>query len=143
MRNSKTEGFGERLKSARRAAGLLQADVARLCGVKSAGVISQWETDTNRPSCDLLVSLADVLNVPATYLLLGCDEEYEPMTKDEYNLLLKYRALDERVKKAVSVVLDAYPLPVKEETELLERYRSLDKEAQKTVSATLRMISKT
>lgn len=65
--------FGKRLREVRMNRGLTQQNLADAVGVALRSY-QCYETGTRTPSFDLLVSLADVLNVPTDYLL--CRDEY-------------------------------------------------------------------
>lgn len=61
--------MGERIKAARETRGLLQSQLAKLIGVKSAGVISNWEKDVSKPDANKMVSLCKALDISLSYLL--------------------------------------------------------------------------
>ena len=85
--------LGKRIKAARESAGLMQADLASKIGVKSAGVISNWETDKSKPDADKIVSLCNVLGLSCSYLLdyYGSTE----VSSSEASLFGKIRSLNE------------------------------------------------
>lgn len=91
--------FGERLKSAREHAGLLQSQVAEMCNLKSATVVSNWEKNYNQPDLNKLLSLCEVLQVSPNYLV-----GYAPpdslsstdLSQSELELVKRMRLLDER-----------------------------------------------
>lgn len=85
--------LGKRIKKARENAGLMQSQLASDIGVKSAGVISNWETDKSKPDADKIVSLCSALGVSCSYLLdyYGSTE----VNSSELSLLNKCRQLDE------------------------------------------------
>ena len=62
-----------RLKEARRAKGMTQAEVAAIIGVTQNG-LSNWETGRNRVDLVTLQRLADIYNVTTDYLL-GKDDQ--------------------------------------------------------------------
>lgn len=61
--------MGERIRKAREAKGLYQAQLAEMIGVKSAGVISNWEKNLNKPDADKIIRLCQALDISASYLL--------------------------------------------------------------------------
>jgi len=63
-----TATLGQRLRSAREAAGLTQDDVAARFGIKRVSV-TQWESDTTRPALTRLPELAALLNTDMEWLL--------------------------------------------------------------------------
>jgi len=85
--------LGKRIKLARENAGLMQSELASRIGVKSAGVISNWETDKSKPDADKIVSLCHALGVSCSYILdyYGSTE----VTSRELALLEKSRKLDD------------------------------------------------
>ena len=85
--------LGRRIKLARENAGLMQSELAAKIGVKSAGVISNWETDKSKPDADKIVALCNALGVSCSYLLdyYGSTE----VSSLEVSLLEKIRKLDE------------------------------------------------
>lgn len=58
---------GQRIKAARKAAKMTQADLASKLGVPYQS-ISQWERDLRNPKYDTLSRIADALSVPPAYL---------------------------------------------------------------------------
>lgn len=54
--------FGEKIRRARKAAGLTQRQLAQQLGVSNTSV-SNWEKDLSRPDADLLQALCAVLGV--------------------------------------------------------------------------------
>jgi transcriptional regulator with XRE-family HTH domain len=60
--------FSDRLKLAREQAGLSQRDLSAKSGVAQS-LISQYETDTLRPSWKTLEKLAAALEKPVTWFL--------------------------------------------------------------------------
>lgn len=75
--------FGEKLKAARKAAGLSQRDLAEAVGAKHNSVCN-WEKDVNRPSQDTLVKICEKLNVSSNSLL-GTDPGPDDFTYALYN----------------------------------------------------------
>lgn len=100
--------MGERIRKSRESKGLYQSQLAELIGVKSAGVISNWEKDLNKPDADKIVRICQALDISASYLLdyhganknapSGLPEEALKIAKD-------YTKLDERGKGAVKAIL--------------------------------------
>ena len=84
--------LGYRIKKARENAGLMQSELAVAIGVKSSGVISNWETDKSKPDADKIVSLCNVLGVSCSYLL----DYYgsEDLSSSEASLLSDFRQLN-------------------------------------------------
>ncbi|MDR1159025.1 MAG: helix-turn-helix domain-containing protein [Syntrophomonadaceae bacterium] len=121
--------MGQRIKKAREATGLLQTQLADAIDVKSAGVISNWEKDINKPNAERLISLCKVLNIELSYLLDYYGPEELPVSPQERTHLEKYRVLDEHGQGTVDVILDreyercTKGAPPKEVDTELEAYR--------------------
>ena len=105
--------MGARLKAARAAAGLSQADVARLMGEATGeqvppSRIGNYEQGKRSPNPFDLQILADIcrVSVAELYGLPGA-----ALGEDELTLLKKYRQTDERGRKAIHSVADAQPEP--------------------------------
>ncbi len=62
--------FAENLKNLRKSAGLTQSDLAEKL-FTSPQTISRWESGDGEPSLDLLISLAELLDVSADRLISG------------------------------------------------------------------------
>lgn len=98
--------LGERIKTARETKGYLQSDLAKLIGVKSSGVISNWEKDLNKPDAEKIVKICEVLDVSASFLLNYYGKSAFECTPPEQSLLKKYRALDQHGKEMVDFTLE-------------------------------------
>lgn len=97
--------LGERIRKARDAKGLKQSELAEMIEVKSAGVISNWEKDINKPDADKIIKLCEVLGISASYLLDYYGNSIS-VSIEEQEHIKKYRTLDPYGKKAVTSVLD-------------------------------------
>ncbi|MCO6050878.1 helix-turn-helix domain-containing protein [Mesorhizobium sp. RP14(2022)] len=69
--------LGERIKAARKAAGLTQQDIASYFGINRVSV-TQWEKDTTRPDPSRLMKLAEFLQTTAEWLLDGRGNQNAP-----------------------------------------------------------------
>ncbi len=65
--------IGERIRTARKGAGLTQAELAEKAGV-AAITVHQYESGKRQPRIEHLVSIAAALGVHPLYLLDGIDE---------------------------------------------------------------------
>lgn len=91
-----------RLKELRFQAGATQTELARLLGV-SREAYSMYESGKRQPGLAALDTLAAYYRVTVDYLLGRTDcPDAEPLAPDERALLVRYRALDERGKRALS-----------------------------------------
>lgn len=98
--------LGERIKYAREQKGYLQGELAKLIGVKSSGVISNWETDSNKPDAEKIVRLCDVLDVSASFLLDYYGKTSFELTPSEENHIKNYRKLDPLGQEHVNSFLE-------------------------------------
>lgn len=97
--------LGERIRKARDAKGLKQSELAELIDVKSAGVISNWEKDINKPDADKIIKLCEVLDISASYLLDYYGNSINISLKEQ-EYINKYRVLDSYGKRVVASVLN-------------------------------------
>lgn len=99
--------IGTRLKESREKKGLLQSELAKLIGVKSAGVISNWEQDVSKPDANKMVKICQVLGISLSYLLNYYGTEKAPSLSDEaMKLATDYDDLDRHGKRMVRLVTD-------------------------------------
>jgi len=64
--------FSERLKELRKAKGLSQKSLGEVIGLSERG-IQNYELETNKPTSDTIIKLADYFDVSTDYLL-GCSD---------------------------------------------------------------------
>ncbi|MEA4928413.1 MAG: helix-turn-helix transcriptional regulator [Candidatus Limiplasma sp.] len=81
--------IGDRLKDARKANGLTQEQLSELAGVAREN-IGRYETGKSQPTVDVLIRLADALNVSTDYLF--------------------ERSGDLHIKKSMREILDTDPI---------------------------------
>ena len=62
--------LGGRIEQARMTQGISRRQVSRLLGVK-ASTVANWERDRTEPRSNKLLTLAGILNVSMTWLLIG------------------------------------------------------------------------
>lgn len=74
--------IGQALREARSASGKTQRDIAVAVGVSRAAV-GQWESDTNAPSTDNLIAVANYLDVPLAALAGASVKEPQPRAPSE------------------------------------------------------------
>ena len=99
--------FSERLKQARSARGLSQADLAAALAQSGTGEVTQsavsyWESGKNLPTLDAFAALTQALGVSADWLL-GLDGGALP--KDALRLAKQLAALPPARRKAVAALL--------------------------------------
>lgn len=77
--------LGEKLKIARKQAGLSQEQLSEKLGV-SRSAVAKWETDNGIPDVDNLKILSKLLNVSIDYLLDNGESIDELVMREPYNL---------------------------------------------------------
>ena len=75
----RTGVLSERIRELRLAKKISQVELAGLIGVTKQSV-SNWENDNIQPSIDMLVKIADTLNVSTDYLLARDNRKYLDVT---------------------------------------------------------------
>ena len=88
--------IGDRIKAARKKAGMTQAELANRLGISYVG-ISQWENNLRNPKIGTLKKIADALGVPLGELS-GLDDAVDSLSKSGLSL--------EDVSEEMSVPLD-------------------------------------
>lgn len=88
--------FGDKLKEARKEAGLSQEQLAEKMSV-SRSAVAKWETNKGMPDIENLKSMAQLLNVSIDYLLneentIDFSEIKEPIVLDDYKKTGKCRS---------------------------------------------------
>lgn len=98
------------IKSGRNAAGLTQAQVAEMLGIKG-NTLSGYENGVSEPDIDTYLKLCKIYNLDYVSIL---EEAYDmkpnsneySLSKNEQEHIKKYRTLDRHGKKAVDHILD-------------------------------------
>ena len=86
--------FGDRVKAAREAKGLNQAQLAKECEVSSAAIISNWENNINKPDFEKIVKLCIALDVTTSYLLDYSPYDGNDLSSEEWEIIRGLRELD-------------------------------------------------
>lgn len=101
--------LGEQLTKARESLGLSQAEASKLIGI-SQGTYSGYETGTRRIKLPMLQQIADAYNVTVDWLIgtkVGLNvADFDSLSEQERNLILKYRAASSAIKEAVNKLLE-------------------------------------
>lgn len=118
--------LGERIRFAREQKGFLQGELAKLIGVKSSGVISNWENDLNKPDAEKIVRLCSVLDISASYLLDYYGKPENEFTTADINHLKKYHELDDFGRKTIDIILDRESERVKTLNQQNDRIKDLE-----------------
>lgn len=96
--------LGDRIRQARESKKMHQSELAAAIGARSAGVISNWENNLNRPDAEKIVKLCAVMDITANWLL-GCQKPEEALSLEESVHLKRYRTLDSYGKRLIDLVL--------------------------------------
>jgi repressor LexA len=104
--------FGEKLKQARNDAGLKQSELAKILGTTNT-TISNWEKGVSKPDLDMLSYICGALKVRASYFLQPIVPD-DGITIPEFNMVKKYRALDDYGRKLINLILDTETARIKE-----------------------------
>lgn len=99
--------MGERIRVSREEKGLLQAQLAELVGAKSAGVISNWENNINKPDAEKIVRLCEALGASVSYILDYHGDTTFSISLEEQSFIKRIRTLDAHGKEVVENLLDA------------------------------------
>lgn len=122
-----TMTFGEKLKIARSNVGLKQAELAKQLGT-TGNTISNWENNVSKPDLDTLSYICGVLKVKASYFLEAKVPEDE-ISLTEFNIIKKYRALDDHGKEMVDFTLQKeYDRSIALRKEEIEKYRKWEEQ---------------
>ena len=103
VKSDSDDTLGGRLIFAREAEGLSTAQLARRIGVKT-DTLSAWEKDREEPRANKLVTMAGVLNVTPTWLLVGTGEG--PTDSLAMTEMMKICSTIERLRETMTVVTD-------------------------------------
>lgn len=101
-------GIGYRIKEARERLGLTQTELGLRVGV-TGSAITNYEKETSHPKEQVIYKLMEVLCVDANYLFQDCmriPPKDNDISLSEYDLIKKYRALDDDGKLFVDSILD-------------------------------------
>lgn len=98
--------FKDRIKEARKKAGLTQSQLAGLLDV-SPQLVSFWEKGKNSPSEQAIYGLMNVLKVDANYLYQDEMKKADEISQMEKGIIYKIRKLSIREQKVVTSLIDA------------------------------------
>lgn len=99
--------FGHRLTSLRKQKGLSQAELAKKLDMPQS-TYANYETGKRKITLELIMQFSQFYSVSPTFLVTGQEHFDSDMTVSlsEINLIKKYRALNERGKEAVDLILN-------------------------------------
>lgn len=98
------KSLGERIKEARKNAGLKQSDIANLLNIKNT-TVSNWEKGISKPDIDTIEYLCGLFNVSANYFIADLASK-ETLSFSEKEHLKKYRYLNDHGKDIIDTILD-------------------------------------
>lgn len=105
--------LGEKIKSARKAKGFTQRQLADMVGAKHNSV-SDWESGKSRPDMDTIELLCGALEVTPTYLVGSkSDDEYADIIGKLMNepglldMIDDYKSLSPEDKKAIRQIISS------------------------------------
>lgn len=110
--STKKEGFPERLKILRKAAGLKQRELAEKAGVTVQSV-KAWEAGKNLPRSDCMALICDFFNCDMEYLT---GEQYTPRKEIQelaeqsgidYSAVMSMSSLDPDARRVLNLLLEA------------------------------------
>lgn len=93
-------GYGESIRTARKAAGLTQAQLAEKCNMATI-TIQQYERGKREPRSDALFKIAKALNISVLYFTRD-DISFEMATRD----VLAYKQ-EQTIDNAIMIILEA------------------------------------
>lgn len=111
IRNTKVGeimSVGSRIKELRENKGLSRNELANLLGV-TVGAISNYENEVSSPKEPILFKIMDVLNCDANYLFQDAFDMptmKNSVSVDEYEIVKKYRILDDHGREMVDFTLE-------------------------------------
>ena len=96
------ETIGQRIKERRKALGLTQTDIHKVCGIGS-GALSQIENGLRTPSAVIFYELSQVLKCDMNWLFTGksSNTNNQSLSESEDKLLRCFRQLDNKEKEDV------------------------------------------
>lgn len=97
--------LGDRIKVARKSAGLTAEDFARRLGVTSK-TVRGWEKARRVPRANQIVMMAGMLNVTAPWLLEGRENEYMETDSEEDVLRSRLAVAKQKVSELTEIILD-------------------------------------
>lgn len=95
--------LGEHIIILRKKKGFSQAELGKLAGT-SGDLLGRYERDEVKPSIEVVIKIADALNVSIDYLVGKTDLELD---KDSLKRLEQIAKLPEEDKKQIFMVVDA------------------------------------
>lgn len=101
-------GIGYRIKEARERLGLTQTELGNIVGV-TGSAITNYEKETSHPKEQIIYKLMEALNVDANYLFqdaVKLPKKKNDVSLAEYNMIKRYRDLDQYGQETVTYILE-------------------------------------
>lgn len=99
--------LGEKIKNARKSAGMTQKELSELLLTVRPTAVSNWEKDINKPDIDTLSALCMIFGKPVSYFFeLPPDISEKNLDDDELDIIKKYRSLDDESRKFIKSAVD-------------------------------------
>lgn len=73
---------------------------------QSVQAFTDWKRRDSIPSADIVVQIADFLNVSTDWLITGQKKKEEKLSADERNMLEAYRLLDEKDRQELKAIAE-------------------------------------
>lgn len=96
--------IGKSLRAFRKSMGLGQADMAAIADV-AISTISEWERGKYNPELSKLIRIAQHFNVSLDTLVFFNQESKDKPTKEETELLKKYRNAPANIQDSIRLIL--------------------------------------
>ena len=96
--------IGESLRAFRKSKGLGQADIAAIADV-AISTVSEWELGKYNPELSKLIRVALHFNVSLDTLVFFNQESKNKPTKEEIELLKKYRNAPDHIQDSIKLIL--------------------------------------
>ena len=103
--NLAQQQLGERIKIARKSAGMTAEGFAKRLGVTSK-TVRGWEKARRVPRANQIVMMAGMLNVTAPWLLEGREQEYMEQDNEEAILRGKLTAAKQKLAELTEIIID-------------------------------------
>ena len=121
-------GIGNRIKEAREQLGLTQIELGKLVGV-TGSAITNYEKETSHPKEQIIYKLMETLNVDANYLfqdVVKIKSQTNDVTLAEYDMIKRYRILDDYGKETINIALERETYRVDELQKKIDRISELE-----------------
>lgn len=99
--------IGKSLRAFRKSKGLGQAEFAAAAGA-SIATVSEWENGKYNPELTKLIKLSEEFNVSLDTLVFFEKESKDEFSKDEIELVKKYRKAPLNIKESIRLILNQF-----------------------------------